>query len=219
MAILALLSAPVIAGTGLSLIYGIRAIRFKLMGHIVRASLLLLAFGFLAFTYSFFVFSQLHPRSMVSKSVSTMRAMAAGIDSYYLETNSYPASTCDPVSRIWHPSRKRDEVVIARIPTYRVLPNSEKKARLSIIVDQLAGQHDPYGPIKKAPYGYCTTGSFGQGWILWSAGPDRDYDITIDNVAEIYDPSARVPSDRLIDMTYDPTNGTGSNGDLYRVGQ
>jgi hypothetical protein len=61
------------------------------------------------------------------------------------------------------------------------------------------------------PFAYYTTG---HGWILISTGPDRDYDIV---PAAEYDPAKTVPSPALIEHTYDPTNGTTSNGDVYRM--
>ena len=34
-----------------------------------------------------------------------------------------------------------------------------------------------------------------------------------------YNPGSRIPSTNLLLVTYDPTNGTSSNGDVYRVKQ
>ena len=77
-------------------------------------------------------------------------------------------------------------------------------------------------PGRPAPSGMLnpTTAS---GWILVSLGPDRDLDIA-DNW-DVYDPGISQPSDRLLAgtnkkgfaFTYDPTNGTFSNGDIWRV--
>jgi len=54
------------------------------------------------------------------------------------------------------------------------------------------------------------------GWILISTGPDGDYDI--DPEAD-YDPGIPQPSAHLLAVagTYDPTNGTESDGDLWQV--
>ena len=57
------------------------------------------------------------------------------------------------------------------------------------------------------------------GWILWSPGPDGDYDLTIENVSDVYDPSQTAATPKLLDLTYDPTNGAVSNGDLWRIRQ
>lgn len=50
-----------------------------------------------------------------------------------------------------------------------------------------------------------------KGWIIISAGPDRDYDVDAPKVYDIYS-TATLPA--LINLEYDPTNGTISNGDL-----
>lgn len=49
------------------------------------------------------------------------------------------------------------------------------------------------------------------GWILISAGPDRDYDC---NAPKVYDPNTTSTLQILIKLEYDATNGTISNGDL-----
>jgi len=56
------------------------------------------------------------------------------------------------------------------------------------------------------------------GWILISPGPDRDYDI---DPVKYYDSSIAQPSFELLCIagTYDPTNGTVSSGDVFRVKQ
>src|SRR5690606_38889862 len=74
---------------------------------------------------------------------------------------------------------------------------------------------DPFGPASKVtPYIYHREK---WGFILISAGPDMDYDIT--DPAEVYSGLPGEPGEKLIGgpWTYDPTNGTISNGDVWRV--
>ena len=107
---------------------------------------------------------------------------------------------------------------------------------------------DPFAKTKQGKYIYSVANEFalGQeigrsGWIVWSFGPDNDEvpfgqlqpgDIGLANytlpagmeltrVSESwYSPNAQVPSLNLITWgTYDPTNGSTSNGDVYRVKQ
>jgi hypothetical protein len=83
------------------------------------------------------------------------------------------------------------------------------------------GTADPSGGIvgRDSP----TTGI---GWILVSPGLDRRYDILPDDW-DVYDPSVAQPTERLLAgtnkegraFTYDPTNGTISDGDVWRVKQ
>jgi len=82
------------------------------------------------------------------------------------------------------------------------------------------GQPDPDG----RPYDRIRF--FGtNGWILVSPGPDGHYDLP--GEWNVYDPGVRQPSLRLLAgtnkkgaaLTYDPTNGTISNGDIWRIKQ
>ena len=50
--------------------------------------------------------------------------------------------------------------------------------------------------------------------------PDRDYDITFEGLEEDYDPTIAQPSLLfIVKYSYDPTNGTISDGDIYRTKQ
>lgn len=79
------------------------------------------------------------------------------------------------------------------------------------------GETDPSGKIVGSETAF--------GWIMVSAGPDKDYDIPDDY--DVYDPRIPQPSMRLLTgvggrgsaFTYDPTNGTLSSGDIWRVKQ
>jgi hypothetical protein len=58
--------------------------------------------------------------------------------------------------------------------------------------------------------------------IHWSVGPDGDYALPrkggfVD--PEVYDPDKAAPSENLMNLTYDPTNGAESDGDIWRAKQ
>jgi hypothetical protein len=63
------------------------------------------------------------------------------------------------------------------------------------------------------------------GWMLVCPGPDGDYDLA--DEWDVYNPAVAQPSRHLLGgtnkrgsaLTYDPTNGTVSNGDIWRVKQ
>jgi type II secretory pathway pseudopilin PulG len=55
------------------------------------------------------------------------------------------------------------------------------------------------------------------GWIVWSAGPDGDYDLNPSNIKRAYSSTESVPSSLLIRHTYDPINGTTSGGDIWKI--
>lgn len=56
-----------------------------------------------------------------------------------------------------------------------------------------------------------------KGWILLSAGPDCVFDLDFETLQKVYDPSISQPSPALLHYAYDPTNGSLSRGDLFRV--
>ena len=57
-------------------------------------------------------------------------------------------------------------------------------------------------------------------WILWSAGPDRDYDLNEGNIAAVLGAAQdKLTSQSLLAITYDPTNGTLSSGDIWFRGE
>lgn len=57
------------------------------------------------------------------------------------------------------------------------------------------------------------------GWLVWSPGPDGVPQITVENANLVYDPRHIVPNPLLVNLTYDPTNGTTSAGDVWRAKQ
>jgi len=67
---------------------------------------------------------------------------------------------------------------------------------------------DPFSRSKDQGYRYY---SDGENWILWALGPDRDYDIEPESMTN---PKTDL---RLYFMqnSYDPTNGSESNGDIW----
>lgn len=86
---------------------------------------------------------------------------------------------------------------------------------------------DPFARTPGASLGYFVHGS-GLGWMLTSFGPDRDEnapggpgDIN-PRIERLYDLASVFPNmwlapPDLIDLTYDPSNGLASSGDLYWV--
>ena len=70
---------------------------------------------------------------------------------------------------------------------------------------------DPFAPAKGAPFTYLQKE---QSWVLISAGTDRGYDISLE--ADFH-PYSEHPLP--LDKTYNPTNGTVSNGDIWIIKQ
>lgn len=117
-----------------------------------------------------------------------------------------------------------------RVVTFRLPGPNEKFATLTTPIAYLAGglREDPFATTAGASIGYFAHASR-LGWILFSLGPDRDErdpdgpgEIS-PRVEQLYDlvnhfPYMWEPSDELVRLTYDPTNGIGSEGDIYWAG-
>lgn len=129
-------------------------------------------------------------------------------------------------------------------PTFRVKQNNvDNLMTLSTPVSYITSFFvDPFAKTRAALYLYSVPSPAlslevrNSGWIAWSYGPDADEQagwgtngagdiryLQIDGprVEETYyDPSRRVPTIELtLYATYDPTNGSTSNGDIYRTKQ
>jgi len=79
---------------------------------------------------------------------------------------------------------------------------------------------DPSTATEGAPLGYFALprreGQPGW-WLLWSVGPDGDHDISRKMLRKnIQDGTDGTASFSLVDYTYNATNGTKSNGDIWR---
>ncbi|MCX7018499.1 MAG: hypothetical protein NTY46_05795 [Candidatus Sumerlaeota bacterium] len=141
-------------------------------------------------------------RSKVSRTRADMRSMATALESYYVDYNAYPASTVD-ATKTMRPSPPASKPV----PCF-------KSPNLTTPIAYIT-QHMPDSFAEKPglTFGYLAKGN---GWILVSPGPDMKFDINW----EVYDPAVAQPSIDLISKyTYDPTNGTVSVGDIWRVKQ
>jgi len=106
------------------------------------------------------------------------------------------------------------------ITSYPNDPFSNVRGSTFVYWSVFPGQPDLSGKIvwKDSPLG-------GVGWILVSPGPDLKYDLP--GEWDVYNPAVSQPSYRLLSgtnkqgraLTYDPTNGIISDGDIWRVKQ
>ncbi len=144
---------------------------------------------------------------LLSRTRSNMRSMETGIESYFVDYGVYPAHTTIA-------SRSDLGVAGDRWPTFR-LRNEDQVVTLTTPVNYLGDPRlpDPFGKPRGRSFCYFAAGD---GWIMWSPGPDEDYDI---DPRGDYDPAGSEPSEALLKVTFDPTNGTVSPGDIWRVRQ
>lgn len=145
-------------------------------------------------------------RSKVSRVRSDQRSMATGIEAYFVDNNKYPPSTTDA-----------DKSVMKFGPGEKVVPSFQGGALTTPIAYITSLFPDAFAAPKPQTFGYYskTTDSDKTGWVLFSTGPDKKFDLEW----ELYDPSKPQPSPELLRFFYDPTNGTVSGGDIVRVKQ
>mgnify|MGYP001577115379 CR=1 FL=1 len=145
-----------------------------------------------------------------------MRSLMAALEVYRLEGDAYPAWSAEPASNV-NGFGYATEPRLAKAPTFRIQRDGETFGSLTTPIAYLTAYlPDRWAPVAGATFGYWTPpADHGEGWILWSPGPDGDYDLTIDNVAQAYDPGTTVTTFLLNQSTYDPSNGAVSSGDLW----
>lgn len=150
-------------------------------------------------------------RAPVTRAKADLRSLATGIEAYYIELNAFPAAI--PLSRFATKRRHREALDALGLTT--VNPGTgPSQSGITTPVPYLTDVFiDPFsGDFGDLPLAYWPHAN---GWIAWSAGPDGVYQIR--PTPEFYDPSHPERSPALIDATYDPTNGTKSAGDVWRV--
>jgi len=180
-----------------------------------RASqiLVILSFFWTSIVMSLPGFLEAQVRARISLCREGMRNLAAAIEGYHSDHGSYPAVATGSKS-VNGAQFKNSEW--GRLPTFRLSSGENPLQTLTTPVAYIvAYPRDPFASDRGAAFVYHTARSAdAAGWVLISAGPDRRYNI--DPMA-VYDPSVKQPSPLLMSLTYDPTNGTVSRGDIWRV--
>lgn len=115
--------------------------------------------------------------------------MATALESYYIDNNRYPPYTGDPPSLLSSLSTP-----IAYLTIYPV---------------------DPFQNYRQTFFYY--TDPSAQGWIVFSPGPDRTIDLTLEFLQSRYFPGMSPDALELVPFTYDPSNGNESGGDIFRM--
>jgi hypothetical protein len=170
-------------------------------------------------------------RSKVSQARSDMRAIATALEAYFVDNMHYPAwakgdqganAFAGPHAGAYH------------IHTFRIWRDEGERGIFRTLTTPIpylpSYLRDPFASTRGAYYGYyCDL----NGWVLYSWGPDMDenqrnkWDLEPD-VETAYRSVFAQPTLTLLAgtsslsgeaYTYDPTNGTISPGDIYRVKQ
>jgi prepilin-type N-terminal cleavage/methylation domain-containing protein len=185
-------------------------------------------------------------RSKVSRVRSDMRSLATAIESYYVDHNTYPAMAMDPALTVdgeaygpkWEHGQGR---------TFRSAAGGLET--LTTPVAYVTNYFpDPFADARNSTFRYFCDGdgwilgSWGPdvdqargGDLMWDRGSlalaadaeaRRAMTVEQQGIEAVYDSSIPQPSELLLAgassngaFTYDPTNGTESHGDLWRVKQ
>jgi hypothetical protein len=158
-------------------------------------------------------FLEAQNRAKVARTKADMRSTALGIESYYVDYNKYPESVVGKESL----NGKLPETHPAYwMPTFKGVENKngEWTAIVCSPVAYIAEvPDDPFSENGEAALGYYTPD--GKKWILFSPGPDKDYDI--DPEKDLSGNPAEALK-KIEALSYDPTNGSISNGDIFYHG-
>lgn len=145
-------------------------------------------------------------RSKVSRVKADMRSMATGIEAYFVDNNTYPRWSEEPGVSV-----RQSGPGEPLVPSFRVA-GSQAGSLTTPVAYVMSYFPDPFSADGKQTFAYYATDN---GWILFSPGPDRKFDLDW----KLYNPAVPQPSPELVPFEYDPTNGTVSSGDIFRVKQ
>jgi hypothetical protein len=132
--------------------------------------------------------------------------LAAALQSYRVGLGSYPSTATGAGSVN---AFLGSENMAFRLPSFSAHAPGPSLTTPTAWISALPT--DPFAPSRGACYVY-NQGS--DRWVIVSAGPDRDYDFD----PPCFDPAYKPTWSDILARTYDPSNGTVSNGDIYRMG-
>jgi len=191
-------------------------------------------------------FLEAQVRSKVSRAKADQRSLATGLEAYYVDNNSFPAmakgnaSANGGLAGVTVPGTAGTSGA-KKILTFRVWASGETLRFHTITTPQAyvtSYFSDPFADSKGCSFSYYCDAN---GWIVASFGPDTDENGSggftgdlglVDGWAGTgtetqYTSAIAQPSLQLLTgsaysgecYTYDPTNGTITPGDVYRVKQ
>lgn len=137
--------------------------------------------------------------------------MAASIEQYYLENNTYPAWTLNPDEQV--------TPFFSNVPMSTFVKNEKLGYRVRF-VDKYATalSREPFNKRGRERSCYAYYSDL-YGWILLGTGPDEVFDMDFETLSTLYKSTISQPSPELILYSYDGSNGIISSGDIFRVKQ
>lgn len=154
---------------------------------------------------------------------SDLRSLATAIETYKIDQGAYPIATPmeDDIKSLGNIDNQNelDEYLRKYNATgvTRIFSGSDTCNGITTPIAYVTSIFpDPFATLNGLPFAYASTPD---NWIAYSAGPDSDYDIE-DPVGLLIRSETDYDLVRaLFPYTYDPTNGSVSNGDVWRVKQ
>ncbi len=149
----------------------------------------------------------------IDEARTNMQAFSLAIELYQSDHASYPAHTTTPTLSV------NADLAAANpeagnpwdLPTFRNRGDTSL-ATLTTPASYIPLYYpDPHSIVFDRTFNYYAGED---GWILWGAGPDQDYDIDMDLLGEGGPINGN--EEELQRMAYDPTNGVTSSGDLVQ---
>ena len=169
----------------------------------LKGVLVMVIVGFCIWAYVYAHYRELSTRDLMKQTFSDMRELATAIEAYFIDNSAYPAWSVGPnsLNGSEHPS------FMLRTPQNGLATITTPIAYIEAYLQ------DPFKPRGKPKFNFY---SVEYSWLLWSAGPDRDYDIDLNVVQNMIDWDIPQPASDILHYAYDPTNGTTSSGDIIR---
>jgi general secretion pathway protein G len=190
-------------------------------------------------------FLEAQVRAKVSRVKADLRSIATALEAYFIDNNAYPVYTTDTSSSTNADLGFTATDDAADLPAFRIRLSGDEFQTLTTPVSFITSYFsDPFALTRGLVFSYYTDTA---GWIIWSLGPDSDEnnggssvasDLGPENAYEtVYNSAIAQPSISLIaggspgapdgdanggdgnSYTYDSTNGTTSEGDVYRTRQ
>ena len=136
-------------------------------------------------------FLEAQTRARVARVQADLRSMSVALESYRVDSNEYPPGLIpfippNPPTETWRLTTPIAYMTSIPIDTFVEPPGSD---------EAFAG--GTFG-LNSIYLHYLNDPNLGETWLLFSYGPDKDFEQTT--------------------VHYDPTNGTISNGDIFRTG-
>lgn len=151
--------------------------------------------GLFFFWYCFWVFSAFASvHSNHGRTMNRIRKVEASLEGYRADNSEYPLG------------------IICNIATHRYRRICNLTTPIAYLEEHQVIQ-DPFS-YEGAELAYWSNK---KNYLLWSCGPDEDYDITPTEVGGFYRGMTPETESYLRTISYDPTNGVRSSGDIFHL--